>query len=353
MIKRDAGFSFWTIVAMVALTIAANTEAAACSGPGAAAAIRRSSQIGLALAGSSFLVVGVASVYLARRGRVVARNVLWGLAAIHPGFWESATRGDCGYSLVVDASLMTLAMGVALPAALMWPRRGDGAASKRQGTICGGLAGAIPGLLFVFITLSASFWSPETLWLAGWSFVSIVVAGALWGRWLCSPHDRPWYRPRFRVRSMMIFLLLLAPILAVLLPTRPYEMSTSLSTPTSFIIVDEKTRQPVTGAEVWLFDLRYAEDNLEMQHQWNRTGAEGRVDDYPDARVIGRVGLLGRTETTSFVPLVIRVDAPNYQRFQAPLNANTSIRPENYTDPPLGLAFPPPTRVVIGLKRKG
>ena len=150
----------------------------------------------------------------------------------------------------------------------------------------------------------------------------------------------------------MMFVLLLAPILAVLLPTRPYEMSSSLSTPTSFIIVDETTRQPVVGAKVWLFDVRYAENNLEMQRQWIVTGADGRADSMPDARVTGREGLFGRTETTSFDPLVIRVDAPDYYRFQAPLGANTSIRAEDYTDPPLGLSFPPPTRVVIGLKRR-
>ena len=181
MAKRFTGFGVTPLVGTAALMIVANTEAAACSGPGAAAAIRQAQVIGLSLAGTALFTVSVASIFLTRRRQVIAPLVLGGLAVTHPGFWESATHGDCGYSLIVDSLLMTVVMGVSLTAALLWRRRVEDTANKLRGTISGGLAGAVVGALFVFVTLSASVGSGETLWLSGWSFVSIVTVGALSG----------------------------------------------------------------------------------------------------------------------------------------------------------------------------
>ena len=89
MTRRNTGFAFWPIAGMAAVIIVASTEAAACSGPGAAAFIRNSELIGFSLAVGSFIAIGLASIQLTRYGRVIVRNVLLGLAVIHPGFWES------------------------------------------------------------------------------------------------------------------------------------------------------------------------------------------------------------------------------------------------------------------------
>jgi hypothetical protein len=137
-----------------------------------------------------------------------------------------------------------------------------------------------------------------------------------------------------------------------MLPVRRYEASASVSSPFYFVIVDEETHQPIPNATVRLIDPRYDPNDPEMQAEAVVTGSDGRAEYFLYANVTGRAGLLGRTETISYDPFVIRVDASNYELFLARLSNDTSTRSGRYTARPLGLTFPPPPSAVVGLRHK-
>ena len=178
--------------------------------------------------------------------------------------------------------------------------------------------------------------------------MSSIIAGALVGTLLCSPRDRPWYRPRFRLRTMMVLLAVMAPFLIIVLPVRRYDESVSAASSFYFLVVDQETRRPVANATVRLIDPRY---KPEEQQKVLVTQSDGHAELYLFANVTGREGLLFRTETFTFDPVVLEIEAPNYEPFRAPLSDDTPARPGAYTDRPLGLAFPPPPWVVVGIRR--
>ncbi|MBI5482766.1 MAG: hypothetical protein HY906_28180 [Deltaproteobacteria bacterium] len=83
-----------------AAPLAVAATARACSGEGAMDVIRANERLGWLLFGVSLLVVALGAALLRRMG--VARCHLAWLAALllaHPGWWMSARRGDCGYTL--------------------------------------------------------------------------------------------------------------------------------------------------------------------------------------------------------------------------------------------------------------
>ncbi|MDP1826266.1 MAG: hypothetical protein Q8L48_23565 [Archangium sp.] len=93
------------------LPILCSSAALACSGPGAAAAMRQSTLVGWVclLVSAALTVVAVIRRLplrssLSRVGAVVGVVVL----LIHPGFWLSATIGDCGQSRLFLSPLATL-----------------------------------------------------------------------------------------------------------------------------------------------------------------------------------------------------------------------------------------------------
>jgi len=71
----------------------------------------------------------IAGATLLRRRRDGRRRVPWlaGLVAIHPGWWMSAYRGDCGAALVSWSLVATTLVGLAAGLALCRSRAGGGA----------------------------------------------------------------------------------------------------------------------------------------------------------------------------------------------------------------------------------
>ena len=202
-----------------------------------------------------------------------------------------------------------------------------------------GLVGAIAGIVLVYLQLAAG--GPlsddtNTLLVAGWSFGSTVIAGAMVGARLCSTQDRPWYRPRFRLRTMMLLVAIIAPFLIIVLPVRRYEAKASTLSGFYFLIVDNETRQPIANATVRLIDPR---DKAGEQQKAVVTQSDGHAEFYLFANVTVRAGLLYETETISYDPQVLHVNAPNYEPFAAPLSDDTSPRAGAFTDRSLGLEF--------------
>lgn len=107
-----------------AAVLLAPSVAWACSGPGAAAQIAESEQIGVQLFGLS-LVIGVCAGWHALAPSV-SRGLLGSMALlviVHPGWWMSARGGDCGFTLI-EASAVATALIVILAAVLLWRARG-------------------------------------------------------------------------------------------------------------------------------------------------------------------------------------------------------------------------------------
>jgi hypothetical protein len=80
----------------------------ACSGPGAAEAIRWNTLAALAL----FLAAGAATVFTVFRQRRLGRtrkSAAWLFAPVvlHPGWWMSSLMGDCGMVRVHSSWVMT------------------------------------------------------------------------------------------------------------------------------------------------------------------------------------------------------------------------------------------------------
>jgi hypothetical protein len=142
----------------------------------------------------------------------------------------------------------------------------------------------------------------------------------------------------------------LAPLFVVLLPVRPYDESVSTSL-VRWVVVDEATGRPVPGATVRLIDPRFPEDDLENQPNIDILilGDNLGIGSVLSAHIHGREGLLGRTETITYNPLLIRVEAPGYRLFFTSLASDPPIPADRLTARPLGLTFPAPRSVTIRL----
>ena len=142
----------------------------------------------------------------------------------------------------------------------------------------------------------------------------------------------------------------LAPVFIATTPVLPYHASTSLTVPFHFLVLDAVNGHPIAGAHVRRIDVRYPLDDHENQSAEGVTEADGKVEEFLYADVTGRVGLLGRTDNTSYRPWLVEVRAPGYRSFLAPLADEvlpvSGLLP---TDPPLGLTFPPPASATIRL----
>jgi hypothetical protein len=137
--------------------------------------------------------------------------------------------------------------------------------------------------------------------------------------------------------------------LVTLLPVQPYQASVSTTSPFRFVVVDKSTGRPIPNATIRLIDPRFFLDETENQGERAVTRADGSVEYVLSANLHGREGLLGRTETISYNPWVIRVEAPGYRPFFTSLASDPPIAADRLTAPPLGLTFPPPPSVTIRL----
>ena len=222
-------------------------------------------------------------------------------------------------------------------------RNGDGHSK-------GALAGILAGLPITALMLEGpGSMSAMNLPLAVSALCSTVAAGALVGRGLFRLRARAGRWFRFRLRTLLLLPIVLAPLLVVLLPVLPYQASVSTSSDFSFIVMDGATGRPIPNAVVRLIDPRFAPDDTEYQGERVVTGADGSVDYFLSANIHGREGLLGRTETISYNPWMIRVEAVGYRPVFTLLGNDPPISADRLTDPPLGLTFPPPRSVTIRL----
>lgn len=326
----------------------------ACSGPGAARTIRMAELAGLGLLALAAAFVGIAGLWLSGRGMKARAAALVAPLVAHPGWWMSATRGDCGASLVVGSFAATILIGLAVGLAIAWPRRRHDASARRRWPVVGAIMGAVAAVMLTFLLLGSGISGVDPLVLAALAMVGMPAAGyflAADRQCRRSPDGAP-QRPRMRLRTLLLLPIAVTPALLVLLPILPYEESVSMSTPFRFVVVDGETGLPVAGATVQVIDTRYDPDDPEMQGGRVETGADGGAEYFISANTFGRRGLLGETETITYNPQLIRVEAEGYRRFMASLDARPSMSPAELTDAPLGLTFPPPPSATIVLTRK-
>lgn len=326
----------------------------ACSGPGAARTIRTAELTGLGLLALSAAFVGIAGLWLFRRGRKARAGTLVAPLVVHPGWWMSATRGDCGASLVVGSFAATILIGLAVGLAIAWPRRRHDASARRQWPVVGAIIGAIVAVVLTFLLLGSGISGVDPLVLAAVAMVGMPAAGyflAADRQCRLAPNGAP-QRPRMRLRTLLLLPIAVTPALLVLLPILPYEESVSTTTPFRFMVVDGETGLPVAGATVQVIDTRYDQADTEMQGRRVETGADGGAEYFIYANIYGRRGLLGETETITYNPQLIRVEAEGYRRFVTSLDARPSMSTAELTDAPLGLTFPPPPSATILLTRK-
>jgi hypothetical protein len=325
-------------------------ELLACSGPGAAQTIRESELIGWSFAGISVaIIIGGCG---ALRRRCLGHRIPWVVAALalHPSLWMDAGHGDCGYRLRCWSFVATLGIAVAVALAICWPRPTEAGTKKWSWALSGALAGILPGLPITALMLEGpGQMSATNVALAVSALCSTVAAGALVGRGLFRLRARDRRRFRFRFRTLLLLPIVLSPLLVVLLPVLPYQASVSTSLPFSFMVMDEATVRPIPNAVVRLIDPRFAPDDTENQGERVVTGADGSVDYFLSANIQGREGLLCRTETISYNPWMIRVEAIGYRPFFTSLANDPPIPADRLTAPPLGLTFPPPPSVTIRL----
>ncbi len=165
-------------------------DSLACSGPGAAGAIRTSILIGRSFVGVSAAFVAAGSIYLSRRS--IKSPIGWLLAALalQPGWWMSASHGDCGYSLRFWSFLGTIWIAGAVVLAICWPLSIDAQSKRWRWRTAGALAGSLFGVLVALSILlkdpgarpprQALSW-PVQLWAASsspaqWSAAVCFVA---------------------------------------------------------------------------------------------------------------------------------------------------------------------------------
>jgi hypothetical protein len=109
------------------------------------------------------------------------------------------------------------------------------------------------------------------------------------------------------------------------------------------------SRRQSPNAAVRLIDPRFAPDDSENQGERVVTAADGSVGYFLFAKVQGREWLLGRTETISYNPWMIRVEALGYRPFFTSLANDHPIPADRFTAPPLGLSFPPQPSITTRL----
>jgi hypothetical protein len=262
---------------------------------------------------------------------------------------------------------MTVLYSLAVVLAITWPGSRYSKAKKRRGTIGGGLAGAIAGTLLIYFQLTTS--GPprvDTMLVACWAFASIVVVGAMCGARLCDVQGRPWYRLRFRTRTLVILPAIVAPVLIVLLPVR-HHYSFAITRPVRFVVIDAETGEPISRATVSLVDPlvpsppQISRDRQTFGQRFTCglerqtfvvTGPHGRGDLCLPASVTVRKGLLGRTEAVAFDPCTVRVEAASYERALEPLRSDALSRSSAWVAGWLDSASPPLPSVIIRLRRK-
>jgi len=333
------------------IAIPCSTQVFACSGPGAARAMFKAQLFG----GCSWIAsIGmIAGATLLRRRRDGGRRVPWlaGLVAIHPGWWMSAYGGDCGAALVSWSLVATTLIGLAAGLALCRSRAGGGASGGMR-SLGDALIGTMAGVAVSALILSGPVaGGPAEFLLDGWALGSSIIASVLLGGDLRRARPRPWYRARFRLLTLLMLPAVLAAPIICLFPVRPYTAYVSLSRPFWFLVIDAQTGRPVADAAVRLIDPRFDPGNVEVQMERVVTGPDGRAEFFLVANASGRQGLLGRTETITYHPWLIRVDAPGYRAFVTSLSGDPPVPRAGFTAPPLGMTFPPPTSVTIGLRR--
>lgn len=335
----------WRLTLIGAVVAFGGRETLACSGPGAARTIRESELIGLSLAGISIAIVAAGCTVL--RLRSPGCRIRWVVIplAFHPRWWMDAVHGDCGYGLRWWSLIGTIGISIAVVFAVCRPHHADTQSRKWRWVLSGGFAGALPGLLIAALLLDG----PGRVPLATSVLCSTVIAGSLVGGSLFGLRNRDGQRFRFSLRTLLLLPFLLAPLFVALLPVVPYEASVSTTSPFRFIVVDEATGQPIPNAAVRLIDPRFAPDDYENQGQRVVTEVDGSVEYFLFANTHGREGLLGRTETISYNPWLIRVEASGYRPFFTCLASDPAVPAVRLTAPPLGLTFPPPPSATIRL----
>jgi hypothetical protein len=182
--------------------------------------------------------------------------------------------------------------------------------------------------------------------------LSTMIAGMFGGEGFLRRQKSARRRFSFSLGALLLLPIVLAPLFVVLFPVRPYQIPYTLIAPMppfDVIVVDDATGRPIANAAVCPIDPRVGPDDLENLYQPERTNAFGRAPYSLNPTVYGRKGLLGRTETVSYNPWLIRVDAPGYEPFFTSLASEAPIPHERLTAPPLGLTFPPPPSVTIRL----
>jgi hypothetical protein len=324
-------------------------DALACSGPGAARTIRESELIGTSFAGVSIAILAVGCWILRRQSP--DRRIRWIVAplALHPRWWMDAVHGDCGFGLRFWSLVGTLWIAAAVALAVCWPRPTGAEPKKRRWVLCSALVGTLIGLPIVAVMLGNPGSMSATDLPAVVSVLCIpLIAGALIGGGVCRWRTRPGRGFRFSLRTFLLLPVVLAPLFVVLLPVLPYEAS--VSSTVRWVIVDEATGRPIPGAAVRLIDPTFALDDVEHQYNSVVAGADGGADDLLWADIHGREGLLGRTETITYNPLLIRVESPGYRPFFTSLAGDPPIPVDRLTARPLGLTFPAPSSVTIRLR---
>jgi hypothetical protein len=340
-------------VLTTAMTLCA-TDVLACSGPGAARAMRISEEIGSACAGISAVIVIVGCV-LAQR-RFVGGRIPWMIAPmiIHPRWWMDAYHGDCGSALRFWSVVTTLLIAMIIILTLRWPRRGE--ATRGRWTRAGVLSGSVVALLIAALLMSGSgvVDDPTTMWVLVFSVIcGTGIAGGIAGAGLYRSRVERKPRIQFGVKTLLLLPLVLVPLFVALLPILPYEALTSMSTLFSFVVLDDATGRPIPGAALQVIDPRFALDDAENQGERVITGSDGSVEYFIHAIVHGRAGLLGKTETITYAPFLIRVEAPGHRVFFTALAADPPKPSDRWTAPPLGLSFPPPPTATIRMTPEG
>jgi hypothetical protein len=324
------------------------SPAIGCSGSGAARAMSLSRTIGVSFGGLS-IVLCVVGQYILRR-RFQTRRVpffMLIMAALQPLWWMSTNRGDCGYALRYCSPVFTLLTAGIVSLTILWPRRDQ--PERWRWLLSGATVGLLAGVSIAAVFLVSSFGLTVEQWVLAISVLfSGVIAGSQIGEWLWKRKNRS-ISHSISVRTLLLLPVVLAPLLAILLPVRPYEFSVSISRPFDFIAVDGATNQPIPGAWIRLIDPRFPLDDIDNQGVETVTGTDGHAEYFLVARQYGRVGLLGRTETTTYNPWMIRVAAKGYNPFYTSLASDSPAQPEPLTGPPLGMTFPPPPSVTIHL----
>lgn len=354
MLQSPGRFAIEWLMLAGAIVALGGSESLACSGPRAARTIRESEFIGSFLAGVSIAIVAGGCRLLRRRDP--GRRIRWIVAplAIHPRWWMDAFHGDCGYGLRFWSLVATVWIAVAVALAVCWPRLAAAEAEpkKWRWTLSGALAGALVGVPAAALILQGpGLMSANDLRLAGATLWSLVIAGILVGEGLFRIRTRAARRFTFSLRTLLLLPIVLAPLFVVLFPVLPYEAAVPRNFPVRWVAVDDVTGQPIPNVSVQLIDLRIAEDNLENQPSTDIPG-DGRPGLITGlyATIRGRQGLLGRTGTITYNPLMIRIVAPGYRPFFTSIAGDLPIPRDQLTAPPLGLTIPPPPLVTVRLR---